>query len=236
MTTSKSIVRAIPDYWQIVTEVRRAFDALPLHSGHIPVFPEDYADMAFELFNRRTQNKTATAKQISKELNSLRLALERVSKAIRSISSPTEELIENQIVTDFKVRPETAKTSHFHVEAHHMWQAVCAAQHALGNQQPTAVKQKKGRDPEALVDDIADMAALDYWRVTQEPPARVNDNQGNVTDLRGNFPLLLKAIFTAMGITRSVDDMAKKAAARFNAEHPCGKNISKIKPGVAMEK
>jgi hypothetical protein len=160
--------------------------------------------------------KQASALQLRTELKSIRVAAERLGTLIKAVSDPAKELLEKQPSVTRLIKPETLDLGRAHCEVGDVW---AAANSALKGNAPASVKAKKGPTPKPLLDEIADMAAKDYWSITVKHPARINYNRrGHPVELGGAYVSFLRNILKAVGADCDVDALAVRAVARFKEQ------------------
>ncbi|ADP71701.1 hypothetical protein Rvan_2486 [Rhodomicrobium vannielii ATCC 17100] len=223
MTKRKPKKFVLPDENAITAAISEAYERIPNKTEPRQHFePDWYYRMAMELFdirlttftpNEQIRKKTTTSKrQLQIELINVAKISSKLSSLLRRMSDRCRTLIENQ---DSFMAKLNGKKKEFYMGIIQMElnDLHYAAIRAIKDETEIEVQSEAG-----ISNAVSDRAARDYWLATGRMPSRAferDEVDSNKSKMRSDFCDFLEAIFKAISISRSVDNAAKKAVARF---------------------
>jgi hypothetical protein len=212
MTKKKQKEKRVHEYHAPSLAVRQALEKLlEGKEPKIPIICEAYNAVAWKLINYA--RPAATKKQAIGECEEISKAAWKLVDLINKASSTTFTAIDGQTVslTPGPMRALSFDLKRIHIGLAELIQATGQAAEAIAMDAGEGTRQS-GIEP-ALVDEIANMIAADYWRATMEAP-RLIVALGHEKPT-GKYAEFFAHIFTSIFRSRDWHDPARKAAARW---------------------
>lgn len=218
MTNPKLSPPRIIDFGTVAAAFEHARKKLSEPKSTIFIDAEKYEHKALELIHLRLSEKPATKNQVLEQLRAIRDAAEALGLAFAKASTATKELMNRQSREPAGIEPAHYRFNNSMFENTNTTIAARQALRAMeGTDEPSlpGVKKKgRGKKPK-IVDELADMIADDYHRITGREPGLVNDEG----ELRGEFVEFFKEIFEAAVTGFGLEDAVRKAASRWKNKH-----------------
>jgi hypothetical protein len=133
-----------------------------------------YNVKAYELIHARLRENPATKKQVLKQLQDIQTAAQKLAQAFAEASTPTQEIMNRQA----RAYSVDKRRYDFDDAKYENMCTVISVGEALRNaderEGPFAFKSHGPRKHSQIVDEIADMIAADYFRLTGKEPGMIN--------------------------------------------------------------